>query len=106
MKKKMKKNPDPPTSPSQISLNGFCGRKAQCFLFVAYQITTGLRYEAPLMVGLDPSCSTELGHKTAFVHSTPVASGCLFEVTTQTLFVTVSCDTVILSKHQGQRGGT
>ena len=23
---------DPPTSPSLISLNGFCGRKAQCFL--------------------------------------------------------------------------
>ena len=26
------KIPDPPTSPSQISLNGFCGRKAPCFL--------------------------------------------------------------------------
>ena len=24
--------PDPPTSPSLISLNGFCGRKANCFL--------------------------------------------------------------------------
>ena len=26
------KIPDPPTSPSLISLNGFCGRKAPCFL--------------------------------------------------------------------------
>ena len=25
------KIPDPPTSPSLISLNGFCGRKAECF---------------------------------------------------------------------------
>ena len=25
------KIPDPPTSPSLISLNGFCGRKAPCF---------------------------------------------------------------------------
>ena len=25
---------DPPTSPSLISLNGFCGRKAQCFLSI------------------------------------------------------------------------
>ena len=25
------KIPDPPTSPSLISLNGFCGRKAKCF---------------------------------------------------------------------------
>ena len=28
------KIPDPPTSPSLISLNGFRGRKAQCFLSV------------------------------------------------------------------------
>ena len=26
------KIPDPPTSPSLITLNGFCGRKAPCFL--------------------------------------------------------------------------
>ena len=28
------KIPDPPTSPSLISLNGFCGRKAPCFLLM------------------------------------------------------------------------
>ena len=27
------KIPNPPTSPSLLSLNGFCGRKAQCFFF-------------------------------------------------------------------------
>ena len=30
------KIPDPPTSPSLINLNGFCGRKAECFFLSVY----------------------------------------------------------------------
>ena len=37
------KIPDPPTSPSLISLNGFCGRKAKCFHL--------MRPAVPLSVG-------------------------------------------------------
>ena len=46
----MYKIPDPPTSPSLISLNGFCGRKTPCFKVHICLTPQHVLLQSPLMV--------------------------------------------------------
>ena len=68
------KIPDPPISPSLVSLNGFCGRKAPCFL---RPVSQRAHYRVCVQRG-EGSSLLELDVLIAKLFSTVVSSGTLF----------------------------